>query len=211
MSEPINGLYNNTLDSIIDNFHSTTSNSTSLDTLYNIISQKDELIQNLKETNDGLGKIINNFNSNIEKTNKKVSHVLSQISTAQDIDRIMINEKNLKRKINLLSEHNKKLTNNLLTSNTTYNNLKNTYFGLNKLYIDKFNSASQTYTSNTILENKIKMLEDKILIANNMFKCQICFNKTIDIIIMPCFHIYICKECIEQIIIMSHIIHYSWI
>ena len=94
MSEPINGLYNNTLDSIIDNFHSTTSNSTSLDTLYNIISQKDELIQNLKETNDGLGKIINNFNSNIEKTNKKVSHVLSQISTAQDIDRIMINEKN---------------------------------------------------------------------------------------------------------------------
>ena len=112
----------------------------------------------------------------------------------------MINQKNLKSKINLLTEHKKKLTNKLLTSNANYNNLKQTYFGLNTLYIDKFNSAIQIHTDNSILENKISMLEDKLANTNNMFKCQICFNNIIDIIIMPCFHIYICKECVEQII-----------
>uniref|UniRef100_A0A6C0B4W7 RING-type domain-containing protein n=1 Tax=viral metagenome TaxID=1070528 RepID=A0A6C0B4W7_9ZZZZ len=194
MAVPITNIFN----SLIDTYEKDTD--TSVDTLYSIISQKDDLIQNLKDTNEGLSGIITKFNANIDKTNKKVTHVLSQISTNQDIYQIMINQKNLKSKINLLTEHKKKLTNKLLTSNANYNNLKQTYFGLNTLYIDKFNSAIQIHTDNSILENKISMLEDKLANTNNMFKCQICFNNIIDIIIMPCFHIYICKECVEQII-----------
>ena len=200
MSEPINTFYS-TFDPLLDTHQGgDLNNNTSLDSLYNIISQKDEIIEVLKNTNEGLSEVINNFNSNIDKTNEKVSQVLSQISTAQDIDQIMKNEKNLKQKIDLLTEHTKKLTNNLLVNATTYNNLKNTYFGLNKLYISKFNNASQTHTDNSILENKINMLEDKLETTNNMFKCQICFNNIIDIIVIPCYHIYICKECVEQII-----------
>ena len=196
MTEPTN----NTYDSLIENYQKINNNSSAFDTLYDIISQKDELVQNLKDTNEGLTQIINKFNTNIDKTNKNISHVLSQISTGQDIDEIMINQKNLKRKINLLTEHNKRLTTNLLTSSSAYNNLKNTYFGLNKLYIDKFNSVYQTFNDNSILENKICMLEDKIVTTNNMFKCKICFGNIIDIIVMPCYHIYICSECIDQII-----------
>ena len=196
MSVPINNIF----DSLIENYEKDNDNNTTLNTLYSIITQKDELIQNLRETNDGLSKIISQFNININKTNNNISHVLSQVSTCQDIDQIMINQKNLKSKNNLLTEHNKNLTNKLLRSNSIYNNLKNTYFGLNKLYIEKFNNVSQTYTDNTVLENKITMLEDKLTTANHMFKCQICFSNTIDIILIPCYHIYICKECVEQII-----------
>ena len=195
MSVPINNIF----DSLIEN-HEKDTNSTTLNTLYSIISQKDELIHNLKETNEGLSVIINKFSKTINTTNKNITHVLSKISTAQDIDQIMIDHKNLKSKINLLTEHNQKLTNKLLASNSIYNNLKNTYFGLNKVYIAKFNSVSQIYSDTTILENKINMLEDKLTTANNMFKCQICFSNIIDIVVMPCYHIYICKECVEQII-----------
>jgi DNA-directed RNA polymerase subunit RPC12/RpoP len=195
MSVPINNIF----DSLIEN-HEKDTNSTTLNTLYSIISQKDELIHNLKETNEGLSVIINKFSKTINTTNKNITHVLSKISTAQDIDQIMIDQKNLKSKINLLTEHNQKLTNKLLASNSIYNNLKNTYFGLNKLYIDKFNSVYQTFNDNSILENKICMLEDKIVTTNNMFKCKICFGNIIDIIVMPCYHIYICSECIDQII-----------
>ena len=206
MSEPINNLYTtiNSLETLLSNCSQSDSNIFNNDTLYDVISQKDEIINNLQETNEHLSKIISNFNKHINNTNKKISEILSRVSTNRDIDQIMINEKTLKKNIDLLTEHNKKLTRNLLLNNSTYNNLKNTYFGLNKLYIAQFNNTFQINNSNEVLANKINMLEDKLANTNNMFKCQICFNNTIDIIIMPCFHIYICKECVEQIIENTH-------
>ena len=77
MSEPINNLYTN-LDSLLINH----GNDTNENALYDIISQKDELIQNLKEANSGLSNIITNFNYNIDRTNRSVSNVLSKICSA---------------------------------------------------------------------------------------------------------------------------------
>ena len=77
--------------------------------LFDIIEQKEDLIENLKDTNKELTKIISNFNLKIDKNSKKINLTLSKISTNKDIQYVMNNNKILTNKINLLTEHNKSL------------------------------------------------------------------------------------------------------
>ena len=151
--------------------------------LFDIIEQKEDLIENLKD-----------------KNNKKINLTLSKISTNKDIQYVMNNNKILINKINLLTEHNKSLTQNILINNRTCNNLKNIYYGLNNIYVSKCNDVEQNNNNSFVLSSKVKILEEKLNNVQNIFKCQICYNNNIDIIIQPCYHIYICKVCIESII-----------
>lgn len=200
MSLPLNNFYNS-LDKILANVQESSIEQMNNDNLlYNIIDQKDQIILNMKQTNKSLSDVISLFNKNINNTNKNLNDMLSKISTTNDINYIMYSQKNLTNKNNLLTLHNQDLTRDILKSRETYNTLRNTYMGLNKLYISKFNTVIEKTNQDFATEDKIQLLEDRVNHLNSLFKCHICFSKCIDIIILPCFHIYICKECVEQII-----------
>ena len=168
--------------------------------LFDIIKQKDDLIKSLKGTNDGLNKLINRFGSDMDEINKQINTTMSKISTNNDIDYIINSKKALTNKVNLLTEHNKKLTQTILNNNIQFNNFKNIYYGLSSIYVSRCNNIIHYLNDNSILNNKLKMLEDRIETIQGMFKCKICFSNTINIILEPCLHIYICKECIDSII-----------
>jgi len=168
--------------------------------LFDIIKQKDDLIKSLKGTNDGLNKLINRFGSDMDEINKQINTTMSKISTNNDIDYIINSKKVLTNKVNLLTEHNKKLTQTILNNNIQFNNFKNIYYGLSSIYVSRCNNIIHDINDNSILNNKLKMLEDRIETIQGMFKCKICFSNTINIILEPCLHIYICKECIDSII-----------
>tara|TARA_B110000971_G_scaffold220552_1_gene264452 strand:- start:1022 stop:1645 length:624 start_codon:yes stop_codon:yes gene_type:complete len=168
--------------------------------LFDIIKQKDDLIKSLKGTNDGLNKLINRFGSDMDEINKQINTTMSKISTNNDIDYIINSKKALTNKVNLLTEHNKKLTQTILNNNIQFNNFKNIYYGLSSIYVSRCNNIIHDINDNSILNNKLKMLEDRIETIQGMFKCKICFSNTINIILEPCLHIYICKECIDSII-----------
>jgi len=168
--------------------------------LFDIIKQKDDLIKSLKGTNDGLNKLINRFGSDMDEINKQINTTMSKISTNNDIDYIINSKKALTNKVNLLTEHNKKLTQTILNNNIQFNNFKNIYYGLSSIYVSRCNNIIHYINDNSILNNKLKMLEDRIETIQGMFKCKICFSNTINIILEPCLHIYICKECIDSII-----------
>ena len=200
MSFPIKNIHNS-LDKILDNVNKNfIEKESDNDLLYNIIEQKEQIISNLKQTNKNLSNVISEFNKNINNTNKNINDILSKISTANDINYIMINQKNLTNKNNLLTLHNQDLTRDILTSRKNYNTLRNTYNGLSKLYVSKFNSVIEKTYEDSETQNKIHLLEERITHLNTLFKCQICFNKSINVIILPCYHVYICKECLDQII-----------
>ena len=168
--------------------------------LYDILHHKNELIQNLQQTIKALSKTIAHFNNDINNTNHKLNIIQSNISTNRDINYIMSKQKILSDKNNMLIRHNQIIHENLLKSNCSINNLKKLYFGLNDLYIENFNKTSQEVINNDIIETQMQLLESRISHLTNMFKCQVCFSKTIDVILMPCNHIYICNECIDQIV-----------
>jgi len=200
MSFPIKNIYNS-LDKILDNVNKNSiEKEDDNNLLYNIIEQKEQIISNLKQTNNSLSNVISEFNKNINNTNKNINDILSKISTANDINYIMVNQKNLTNKNNLLTVHNQDLTRDILTSRKNYNILRNTYNGLSKLYVSKFNSVIEKTYEDSETQNKINLLEERVTHLNKLFKCQICFNKCINVIILPCYHVYICKECLDQII-----------
>ena len=168
--------------------------------LFDIINQKDDLIKSLKSTNDGLNKLINTFGKEVDGINKQINITMSKISTNNDIEYVINSKKALNNRVNLLTEHNKKLTKTILNNNIQFNNFKNIYYGLSSIYVARCNSIIHNFNDNSVLNNKIKMLEDRISTMEGMFKCKICFTNTINIILEPCLHIYICKECIDSII-----------
>ena len=50
------------------------------------------------------------------------------------------------------------------------------------------------------LEEKTISLEKELEEVKNTFKCQVCQEAYINVIILPCYHIYICKDCLFSII-----------
>ena len=171
--------------------------------LYDILQHKNELIQNLQQTIKALSKTVAHFNNDIDGTNHRLNIIQSTISTNKDINYIMAKQKILSDKNDLLIRHNQTVCDRLIRSTVNVNNLKKLYFGLNKLYITNFNRTSQEVTNNDIIDTKIQLLETRIEHLSNTFKCQVCFTKTIDVILIPCNHIYLCKDCVGQIIAVT--------
>tara|TARA_B110000208_G_C11776714_1_gene432293 strand:+ start:223 stop:924 length:702 start_codon:yes stop_codon:yes gene_type:complete len=183
----------------LDDLDSTLSDRTSLhdqNILYDLMENKDDMIENLKETNLGLLRLLTKSCIKIGDTNDTLNDILSKFSTTQDIEYVMSTQKNLINKVDLLTEYNKTLKNNLNSLRNKNEAFKYLYLEINNLYISKFHT---NYIQNLDKE-KIKLLEEKLEEVEKVFKCQICFTNHINVIILPCRHIHICKTCIEQII-----------
>lgn len=164
--------------------------------LYDLMENKDDIIDNLKETNLGLLKLLSKSCIKIANTNDNLNDIISKFSTTQDIEYVMSTQKNLINKVDLLTENNKMLKNNIISLRNKNESFKYLYSEMNNLYVSKFHTE---YIQNLDKE-KIKLLEEKLEGVEKVFKCQICFTNHINIIILPCRHIHICKTCIEQVI-----------
>ena len=128
--------------------------------IYEILDEKDTLIENLRDINFSLIKILSKSCRKIDDSNHSINNILSKVSTKYDIEYVMYSQKNLLNKVDYLKEANKTLQDKIF-------------------YIETLKKNQQQF-----LEKKIKDFED-------IFKCKICMTNNINVLLMPCFHIYI--------------------
>ena len=127
--------------------------------IYEILDEKDTLIENLRDINLSLIKTLSKSCRKIDDSNHSINNILSKVSTKYDIEYIMSSQKNLLNKVDYLEEANKTLHDKIF-------------------YIETLKKNQQQF-----LEKKLKDFED-------IFKCKICMTNNINVLLMPCFHIY---------------------
>ena len=164
-------------------------------TIDNIVIAKNKVIDTLTKTNKNLTNIIVNFNKDTVNTNNYITDLAEKIN-----DHNKFTELNTLFKNEQFEHKNLKVAYNYLTKE--YITLKKTYNGLNRIYIDNIINYFNIDDKKTItlLQNKNTDLKNENTDFKKKFLCSICFTNTINIILNPCGHITICKDCIEGMI-----------
>ena len=197
------------LDNIINNYESTFTPAkiiinpkifNKLDindeiTIDNIVIAKNKVIDTLTKTNKNLTNVIVNFNKDTINTNNYITDLAEKIN-----EHIKISELNTLLKNEQFDHDNLKIAYKYLTKE--YITLKKTYNGLNRVYIDNIINYFNISDKKTIklLQSENTNLKNENTDFKKKFLCSICFTNVINIILNPCGHIAICKDCIEGMI-----------
>lgn len=156
-------------------------------TAESLIIAKNKVIDTLTETNKKLVKTITDFNNDISNTNQYIEDLSKKINnkTLIELETLLKQEQFDHERLKIGYDH---LTKEYVT-------LKKTYNGLNRVYIDNVLNYFNLDDIKTIETLKKENADFK-----KSFLCGICFTNTINIILNPCGHVTICKDCIENMI-----------
>lgn len=152
-------------------------------TLFEIIKEKDSIFHSLQEMNIELVDTIGTLSKKCSDVNSKLTKMTIQLEQGSNHNNI--------------SDDNEKLLRENIYLKQNYAVLKATYDGLNKVYIS--NIKESRYSQIVSLQIQNASLEKKLDEIKDSFKCQVCDDAYINVIIQPCYHIYICKECLLNI------------
>tara|TARA_B110000908_G_C10234335_1_gene442427 strand:+ start:779 stop:1585 length:807 start_codon:yes stop_codon:yes gene_type:complete len=171
------------------------------DIFYTLLDNKDKLINVLKHTNIRL-------NNKIGKINDNINISLSKLTTSGDINSLIKKIKTHTNTIDTLLETNLILQNQNTETNKKLLILNDTYHSLNRIYIKNINDTTnnpliirlkEMNINITTIKNELKSIKNEYSSLKSAIICKICHENKISILLEPCGHMGICKDCFNNI------------
>jgi hypothetical protein len=181
------------------------------------INQKDILIKSLKDTIDNLTNVICNNSNKMMQVNQAINNeIYNEIDSTfadqyfqriekylQEINKLNIENTEIKEKFLYLNENSE-------YSEKSYNILNSVYLeyikkskGEKTVLFERITNLSKTMDSLKELgENRIKILRSyyqQEITKSAGIKCTKCWKNNVNVIFLPCNHMILCDECINNL------------